>query len=206
MQITRDKISIIFEVFLFLIFLGLFTLIPLNQFLIQGSTIFLFLLTIVLSRKRRYSLKELGMTKPTKLAILGWIYCTLGLLLVIVFLKVAYQDGVFNGVSKNRSAFLYLIPFYIFVGTFMQEFIFRGYVFARTNGLFSIGISILLNILLFSMFHIPYMVQFHSNLLYLSMVAGVCWSVVYFKHPNLYLAWLSHAIVGSLNLILLQRF
>lgn len=205
-QITKDKISIIFEVFLFLIFLGLFTLIPLNQFLIQGSTIFLFLLTIVISRKRRYSLKELGITKPTKPAILGWIYCTLGLLLVIFFLKVAYPEGGFNGVLKNRNAFLYIIPLYVFVGSFMQEFVFRGYVFARASGLFSAGISILLNIFLFSMFHLPYLTQFHSNLMYLSMAAGACWSIVYYKYPNLYLAWFSHAIVGGLTLILLQKF
>jgi uncharacterized protein len=203
---SKDRNYFILETVIFLIFLGLFTLIPLNQVLLQSLIIALFLVTVVLSRNGKYSLKELGLEMPTRRTLLGWIFCTLGLILAVIILKIIYPDGVFNGVSKNRSAFLYLIPFYVFVGSFLQEFIFRGYVFDRTKGLFSIGISILLNIFLFSMFHLPYLVQFHSNLLYLSMAAGVCWSIVYAKYPNLYLAWLSHAIVGSLNLVLLQKF
>lgn len=202
----KNKVSCVLEIVLLLILLGLFMLLPLNQLLIQSSIIGLFLLTIALSKKRHYSLQKLGLEIPTRSTMLGWIYCTLGLSLAIILLKIVYPDGVFNGVLKNRSAFLYIIPFYVFVGSFMQEFVFRGYVFARTRGLFSTGISVLLNIFLFSMFHLPYLTQFHSNLMYLSMAAGVCWSVVYYKYPNLYLAWFSHAIVGGLTLVLLQRF
>lgn len=206
MLITQDKRSFFLEIGFFLLLLSLFTLIPLSQVLMQGSLFGVFLLTIVMTKKNNYSLEMLGLTFPAKPTIFSWIFCTLGMSLVVILLKIIYPGGIFNGVLKDRSAFLYIIPFYVLVGTFMQEFVFRGYFFARTRNLFSIEDSILLNILTFSAFHLPYLIQIQSNLMYLSITAGVCWSIMYSKYPNLYLAWLSHAIVGGLTLVLLQSF
>lgn len=194
------------EVIAFLVLLGIFTLIPMTQLTLQGSTFALAAYCFIVSRHNKISLEQLGLTRPSKDSLTKWFLITLLMGGGILLLKFIFPDGLFNGVSKNRQSFVYLIPFYILIGTFFQEFIFRGYVFARTHKLFPVGASVMINIALFSIFHLPYLVQFRSNLIYLSMAAGVCWSLMYAKYPNLYLAWASHAIVGSLNLLLLQRF
>lgn len=206
MLMKQGVLSFYLEIVGFLVLLGLFTTIPMTQMTMQGSTMALSLYVFIAVRHRHISMKQLGLEVPSKLVLVKWVLLTAAMILGIILLKIIFPDGVFNGVSKNREAFIYLIPFYVLIGTFFQEFIFRGYVFARTSNLFTIGISIFINILLFSIFHLPYFVQYRSNLIYLSMIAGVCWSFMYVKYPNLYMAWISHAIVGSLNLLLLQKF
>lgn len=198
--------SFYFEIVGFLGLLGLFTTVPMTQLTMQGSTLALSIYVFIAARHRNITMKQLGLDLPSKPVLIKWSLLTIVMILGIILLKILFPGGVFNGVSKNREAFLYLIPFYVLVGTFFQEFIFRGYIFAQTSKLFTIGVSIFINILLFSIFHLPYFVQYRSNLIYLSMIAGMCWSFMYAKFPNLYLAWLSHAIVGSLNLLLLQKF
>jgi len=202
----KNLIQFYLEIVAFLILLGIFTLVPMTQLTMQGSTFALSVYAYFSSKHSRFSLEQLGLVRPSKEILIKWLLLTLGMVVGIIILKVIFPDGLFNGVSKNRLAFIYLIPFYILLGTFFQEFIFRGYVFARTSRLFTMGSSVIINIALFSVFHLPYLVQFRSNLIYLSMIAGVCWSFMYAKYPNLYLAWISHGIVGSLNLLLLQRF
>lgn len=202
----REILGLVSEILVFVILLGIFTLIPMSQATIQGSTIALSVYVLVVSKYKKITSKQLGFNLPSRKVIVKWTLLTLSMILVIVLLKINFPEGLFNGVSKNRRVFLYLIPFYVLVGTFLQELVFRGYLFARTSKLFTISISIVINILLFSIFHLPYFIQYRSNLIYLSMAAGVCWSFMYAKYPNLYMAWISHAIVGSLNLLLLQKF
>jgi len=194
------------EIVVFLVLLTLFSFIPMSQLTIQGSIFILSLYALVASLLRRFTFKQLGFVKPSKEIVVKWVLLTLGMIIAIVLLKIIFPDGIFRGVSKNRQAFLYLIPFYVLIGTFFQEFVFRGYLFAKTSKLFSIGPSVTINIFLFSIFHIPYFVQYQSNLLYLSIIAGVCWAFMYAKYPNLYMVWISHGIVGSLSLLLLQKF
>lgn len=194
------------EIFEFLVLLIIFTFIPLNQLILQGSIIVLTLYVLIASKLQNISLMQLGLNKPTKQGIMFWILGTCFMVMAIISLKIIFPEGIFYGVSKNKQAFLYLIPFYILIGTFLQELIFRGYVFARTSKLFSKNTSIIINIILFSIFHLPYFVQYRSNLIYLSIIAGACWSLMYAKYPNLFLAWISHGVVGSLNLLLLQKF
>ena len=170
------------------------------------SIFLLSLYVIAASVQRKFTPEQLGFVKPSKEIVIKWTLLTLGMIIAIVLLKIIFPDGVFRGVAKNRQIFLYLVPFYILFGSFFQELVFRGYLFARTSKLFSIGPSIAINILLFSIFHIPYFVQYQSNLLYLSILAGACWAFMYAKYPNLYMVWILHGIVGSLSLLLLQKF
>lgn len=194
------------EVLVLLVMLGVFTFVPMNQFTINGATFALFVYAIVSAKYRGITRKDLGIELPSKSTLMAWLFLTLAMVAGIVLLKLAFSSGVYVGSIKNRQLFVYIIPFYIIFGTFFQEFIFRGYLYARTLKIFSVGTTIAINIALFSLFHFPYFVQLESNLLYLSMIAGACWSFMYVKHPNLYLAWISHGIIGSLSLLLLQKF
>lgn len=199
-------INFFVEILIFFVFLVIFTSIPMNQITLQGSIIALSIYVFFASRNRRITLKQLGLELPTKDTVIKWTFLTLGMIIGIVILKIIFPEGVFKGISKNRQAFIYLIPFYVLAGSFFQEFVFRGYIFARTSKLFSASTSIIINIILFSIFHLPYFIQYQSNLLYLSMIAGICWSLMYAKYPNLYMVWISHGVIGSLNLLLLQKF
>lgn len=202
----QEIINFASEITIFLILLTIFSFIPMGQLTIQASIIALSIYVLIVSKLRGITLKQLGLYIPDKQVTTKWLLLTLSMIIAVIILKIIFPEGVFNGVSKNRQAFIYLIPFYVLLGTFFQELVFRGYLFARTSKLFTISISIVINILLFSIFHLPYLIQYRSNLIYLSMAAGVCWSFMYAKYPNLYMAWISHAIVGSLNLLLLQKF
>jgi membrane protease YdiL (CAAX protease family) len=128
------------------------------------------------------------------------------MILLIIIMKFINPNGLFTGFSNDRSQFALTIPFYLVIGSFIQEFIFRAYLFAVTKSLWRKVNVIILNIFLFSFFHLPYFVQLNSNLTYLSVGAGIIWSTLYYYFPNLYMAWLSHAITGSLTLLLLQSF
>jgi len=198
--------SFIQEVVIFLLLVTLFSFIPMSQLSIQGSILLLSVYVYITSSLRKITLKQLGLEMPTREVIIKWALLTFVMIVAVLILKVIFPNGIYKGVAKNRQIFMYLVPFYVLFGSFFQEYIFRGYLFARTSKLFSVGTSIAINIALFSIFHIPYFVQYQSNLLYLSMLAGVCWAFMYAKYPNLYMVWLSHGIVGSLNLLLLQQF
>lgn len=200
------NINFFVEILIFFVLLGIFTLIPMNQLTLQGSIISLSIYVFFASRYRKITFKQLGFEQPTKDTMIKWILLTLCMITGVVILKIIFPKGVFNGVTKNRQAFIYLIPFYVLAGSFFQEFVFRGYIFARTSKLFSVSTSITINIVLFSIFHLPYFIQYQSNLIYLSMIAGVCWSLMYSKYPNIFMVWISHGIIGSLNLLLLQKF
>ena len=154
--------SFVKEVIIFLILVTLFSFIPMSQLTIQGSIFLLSLYVIAASVQRKFTPEQLGFVKPSKEIVIKWTLLTLGMIIAIVLLKIIFPDGVFRGVAKNRQIFLYLVPFYILFGSFFQELVFRGYLFARTSKLFSIGPSIAINILLFSIFHIPYFVQYQS--------------------------------------------
>ena len=126
---NRNMVNFAVEILVFFVFLGIFTLIPMNQLMIQGSIIALSIYVFTVSKFRGISYKQLGLDIPSKQIIIKWALVTLCMVMGVVILKIIFSDGVFNGVSKNRQAFIYLVPFYVLIGTFFQELVFRGYLF-----------------------------------------------------------------------------
>ncbi len=198
--------NLVFEAVVLIAGLMVVSIIPLTNSVVYGSLVFLTVVCYAIARKYGISLSELGFTTNFKKTLLPWTTMTLGLLLLLVVAKSLYPGGLFTGILTNRRAFIYIIPMYTIFGSFMQEFVFRGYFFARVKPYMSVATVIILNIIIFSLFHLPYIVHFRSNLFYLSIAGGILWSIYYAKYPNLYLAWMSHALVGATTLLLLQRF
>jgi len=198
--------NLVFEAVVLIAGLVVVSIIPLTNSVVYGSLVFLTAVSFAIARKYGISLSELGFTTNSKKTLLPWTTMTLGLLLLLVVAKLLYPGGLFTGILTNRRAFIYIIPMYAILGSFMQEFVFRGYFFARVKPYMSVATAIILNIIIFSLFHLPYIVHFRSNLFYLSIAGGILWSIYYAKYPNLYLAWMSHALVGATTLLLLQRF
>jgi len=194
------------EILVFVLGIIAFSILPINNLVIYSVLIMSFVLVFPLSKKYQITVKDLGFTNNFRVTLLPWVLLTCTMLLAVVIAKIYYPSGIFTGILKDRSAFLYIIPVYVIFGAFIQEFLFRGYFFARVKDLMTANIAIVLNIALFSFFHLPYIVHFQSSLFYLSIIGGIFWSICYARYPNMILAWMSHAFVGATTLLLLQKF
>lgn len=186
--------------------LVVFSISRISIYVVYGSLVILTLSTFVIAKRNGISLTELGFTTNFKKTILPWTLVTLGLLLLLAVTKYFYPSGIFRGMLTDRSSVIFIIPFYALLSSFMQEFVFRGYFFARVKPYMSSVTAIVLNVIIFSLFHIPLVFHAQSGLFYLSIIGGAVWSISYAKYPNLYLAWISHALVGATTLLLLQKF
>lgn len=197
MNLIQETLVLIFGVVIASLF-------PLTQYTINGGYLLLGLFAYIQARRNGISLAELGLKPSFNRTFQPWLQLTIGLLIAVTIIKTLFPSGIYSDVIPNRQAYIYIVPIYIFFGSLLQELYFRGYFFARVKPYMSIFTATLLNVALFSFFHLPYIVQLHSNLFYLSIIVGIVWSIYYAKYPNLYLSWASHAIVGSAALLLLQ--
>jgi len=178
-----------------------FMMVPLSRPLVYGALVFLTILTYLLSRQKGYSLADLGLVNNFKKTTAPWLTGTLFLLLLLAVAVYYSPGGIVGGVWTNRNSLTYTIPLYVTIGSFIQEFVFRGYYFARVRSYLNDATAIVLNIIIFTLFHLP-ILSIQPKLFFLSILGGVFWSISYAKYPNLYLAWLSHAILGSTVLII----
>jgi membrane protease YdiL (CAAX protease family) len=190
----------------YLITILFFSFVPATQLVQQIALIALCLVTIYLISQFRLSPIDLGMVMPSTKYIIGWITITLFMVLIIFGIKWFFPMGIFTGLINNRSTLITLLPSYVIFSAFIQEFVFRGFIFGITRRLFTPYQIILVSISLFAIAHLHYYIQFRSNLIFLSIISGVFWTIGYSRYPNLWLAWISHAIVGGLGIFLLQRF
>ena len=197
--------SLVIEIVILLIGIVLSSIYPLSLLSVYGSLAVLCVIVYIVARKRHMSLIDSGISTDFKTALSPWTIMTIGLLFLLAVAKLLYPEGLFTGLLADRRDFAYFIPLYI-LGSLPQEFVFRGYYFARVKSYMNTSTAIILNIIIFSLFHIPIMVHLKSNLLYLSIFGGILWSIYYAKYPNLYLAWISHALVGSTAFLLLKQF
>lgn len=197
--------TLVIEALVLIIGIGFLSIIPMTFLVMYGSITLLSITVLIIARHRNISFAELGFTTITKKSLLSWVIMTLGLLLLLFALNFFYPDGVFTGLLKERNGYIYFIPLYS-LGVFLQEFVFRGYYFARVKKHMSMRSAVVLNIVIFSLSHLPVFFHLSSSLFFLSMVGGIFWSIYYSNYPNIYLAWLSHNLIGLAAFLLLQTF
>ena len=197
--------NLVIEVVVFLIGIAVLSIYPMTFLGMYGSLVFLSVAVLVIAKRRKISFSELGFTTNFKKTLSPWAIMTFGLLLLLAVAKFFYPDGVFTGLLKDRSGYIFFIPLYSF-GAFLQEFVFRGYYFARVKPYMGIATATILNIIIFTLSHLPVVIHLRSNLIYLSVLGGVMWSIYYAKYPNIYLAGISHTLIGLATFLLLQKF
>ena len=97
-------------------------------------------------------------------------------------------------------AVIVFIPFYLFLPSPMQEFLFRGFIFAemRASGVRSVWIFVLFSAFSFSFIHIIY-----GGWLTLALTFGVglLWAGIYFYISNLVGFSVFHGVVGMLAVL-----
>ena len=198
--------NLVIEAVVLALGLLVFSVLRITIYHVYGSLVFLTLATFVISKRIGITTAELGFASNFKKTLLPWTIVTLGLLLLLAVTKYFYPGGIFRGMLTDRNSVIFIIPFYVTLSSFMQEFVLRGYFFARVKPYMNLLTAIILNIIIFSLFHLPFLLHYQSGLFYLATIGGIVWSIFYAKYPNIYLAWLSHSLVGATTLLLLQKF
>ena len=94
-------------------------------------------------------------------------------------------------------ALIVFIPFYLLLSSPMQEFLFRGFLFAemRAAGVRSAWILIVVSAFSFSFIHIIYG---DWLTLALTFAVGLLWAAIYYRIPNLIGISVFHGVVGML--------
>ncbi len=103
------------------------------------------------------------------------------------------------GISLRVNLVLTL-PFYLIVSSPLQEFLFRGFLFAemRASGIRSAWVLVLLSAFTFSFVHIIYG---DWKTLFLTFGIGILWGGIYYRLPNLAGVSIFHGVVGLLAVL-----
>lgn len=141
---------------------------------------------------RKQSLRELGLRFDTLKQSFLAFGLSAGVLTTLIYF--AYLFKLFRSSLQPDYTFGFL-AFYFFVSSPGQEFLFRGWLFAKmkTAGITGIWAQTIISALAFSLMHIHH----HDFLTFsVSLTLGVIWGAIYHKYPNLLTATLFHSILG----------
>lgn len=111
----------------------------------------------------------------------------------VIAVIVVYGIGWYLGNTPLPISFWYLLALYPVWGI-AQQFVVQNFV-ARNLQSFIAGDMdrALLTALLFAFAHAP-----SFPLMLLTFVAGFCWTLLYQRHPNLFVLGIAHGILGAL--------
>lgn len=178
---------------------------PLTATKLNLLGLLLYLIVIILMIKQKI-FRKINFKSNFKKNLLPWTIMSSTMILGLIIAKTIFPNGLFKGFCQSYSCLLWNLPQYIFISSILQELVFRGYFFEKTKELFSTNKTIIISSLIFAYFHLSYIIQLKSELFYISIIAGIIWGIFYSKYPNMILAMLSHSIVGTITLLLLQKF
>lgn len=152
------------------------------------------LVTVLLFATRQESLVELGIKNCNwKSDFLPYFLITLPFLII---LALAPKTGLAGRKFIPSSINFYI--FYILVSSPCQEFLYRAALRVAVKQISeSTYLYIIISAVLYSLLHIVYKDAFT---LAITFVIGIVWAAVYWKHPNLFLVSLSHAILGLVTI------
>jgi len=131
--------------------------------------------------------------KSVKLLLPGTI---LAIIIILVLFKLNIGTKYFFSQWWKNIFF----PYYVLLGTFSQEFGFRGYLLLRLKSLFRNPLLIILiNALLFAWLHI---LHYRVFVIVEAFVFGAYLTWVYLKQPNIFATSLAHTLVGGMVIIM----
>ena len=151
----------------------------------------------IFSRWRGHGRRELGITLEHGWPALRWnlVFSLFG----AVALYSAWRAGVLTprGHGYSTSHFL----FYIFFLGPVQEFIFRGVLFAEMRRCRTLDPSLMLLISTVS-FCFLHVIYHHPPMLLITLVSGLAWGISFLRWPTLVGVSLSHSLLGALAMSL----
>lgn len=164
------------------------------NYLVFSALVFFLLIYL---RIGRFTPHELGLRAETLKPSLLWsglVSAGLAALVLAIYLGSWLRHSYLI-----PSTLPYLI-FYALVACPAQEFVYRGLLFAefKRRGWQQPGLQIALSSFLFAFLH-----SFHYDYVTfgVTLVAGLAWSLIYQKYPNLLGVTLSHGVLGILAIL-----
>lgn len=163
-------------------------------------------LLLVFIRQQRYGWTNLGLDRRQwQIGLHPWLSLTVVMVATIVLIHFFLPVAYFSGFVRNPALLWLYTMGYLILGGPVQELFYRGYLLRRQLDALPRRQAMLLNMALFGLLHLPFWVQRDAyQMVILSTVGGIFWTLTYVRYPNLYLAALSHSVVGVLALKLLQ--
>ena len=158
--------------------------------------LFSFCVTVLYSVCRGFSLGDLGIRSDNlalSLKVNGILTFLFSTLLGLLF----YFELIPGPFYPALTVFF---PFYLFLSSPLQEFLFRGFLFAemRAAGVRSAWILVLFSAFSFSFIHIIY-----GDWLTLALTFGIglIWAGIYYHIPNIVGVSVFHGVVGMLAVL-----
>jgi hypothetical protein len=143
-----------------------------------------------------YSLKDLGIKNDVFIPSIKWNIVLL-ILLAIPMLIICMAGAIRQ---PDIPEWAWFFVFYVLVSSPIQEFAFRGFLFAimRHAGIMNSAYLILNSALIYCIAHI-----FYQDILttVVTFVMGIIWGYLYYKYPNIWGVSLSHAVLGALAIL-----
>ncbi|HEX6700886.1 MAG TPA: CPBP family intramembrane glutamic endopeptidase [Gaiellaceae bacterium] len=152
-------------------------------------------IVLVLERVCGRSWHELGFRKDT---LRDSLVANIGLSLVLsAGIVTAFAFGAFSGSTIHGFTLFY--PFYVFISSPSQEFLFRSVIFAEMEraGLRGPATQVIFSTAVYTFPHAIY--KDPSTLLVVAAI-GLIWGFIYHRYPNWYGVALSHAVLGALSI------
>lgn len=122
--------------------------------------------------------------------------CLLSLLFLLIMLGMYYTNSIRTPTAPS-SPFFY--PFYIFISSPCQEFLYRSAIFSEMEATNIKGAKqqVIISAITYCFLHIIY-----NDLITLSITffMGVIWGIIYYKYPNLFGVILSHSVLGAISI------
>ena len=152
-----------------------------------------FFITVFFSLRRKFTLYDLGIRADNLVESL-----LVNLIFTVIFsltLAVLFLFEVIPG--PFYPALSIFVPFYLIISSPLQEFLFRGFLFAemRASGITSGWTLVLFSAFTFSFVHIIYG---DWQTLFLTFGIGLLWAGIYYWFPNLAGVSIFHGVVGLL--------
>ncbi|HHX59326.1 MAG TPA: CPBP family intramembrane metalloprotease [Epulopiscium sp.] len=101
----------------------------------------------------------------------------------------------------DKSNFLAIALYISFVNSLLEEFFFRGFIFANLNRISGRGFAYIMSAFIFSIYHLAIMGRWFSPLIFIIAMAGLFVGALIFnylneKGGNIYHSWLVHLMAN----------
>lgn len=166
----------------------------------------MFLLVPLASSRIDRNMQYLSLLRPKKKGLLIAIALGVGIYVVILggyFLVSGFFDfsQIAGALTQNagvtKDNFLFVSLYISFANSFLEEFFFRGFVFANLKQLSGRKLAYIFSAAAFSLYHVAMMIGWFSPVLFLLVMTGLVAGGMIFNWLNerldtIYCSWLTH--------------
>ena len=182
----------------------------------------IFMLIPLFASRADKNVLYLPLIRPKKKGLISAIILGIGIYILILggyFLISPYFDfsqisaALTTNAGVTKDNFLYVSLYISFVNSFLEEFFFRGFVFANLKQLSGRKLAYIFSATAFNLYHVAMMIGWFSSFLFLLVMVGLVFGGMIFNWLNekldtFYCSWLTHMFanfaINTIGFILLK--